>query len=184
MSLRYRGILYRSQANGPGFRTVLFTQGCGFRCSGCQNPELWPAVGGTLALPEAVGSLLLEQPCDGWTITGGEPLTQVEPLITVLELLQTENRGVILFTGYTKEELGASLELTKAVALCDAVVTGRFQQKRVCHTGLRGSSNQEILCITDRYEQKELEAFPHSIEIYANPPVITGFPGGSDVGIR
>jgi len=183
MNLRYRGILYGSQANGPGSRTVLFTQGCWFRCPGCQNSELWPLTGGTLALPETVGSLLLEQSCDGWTITGGEPLIQVEPLLTILEILRSEDRGVILFTGYTKEELGASLELAKAVSLCDAVVAGRFQQREACHVGLRGSSNQEILCITDRYEPEVLESFPHFIEIHANPPVITGFPGGDDVSI-
>lgn len=176
--LRYKGILHGSRANGPGSRTVLFTQGCWFKCSGCQNQELWPSEGGILATPEVVAGKLLEEPCDGWTITGGEPLAQLEATMGVLDILRDDGRGVILFTGYSREELFNSLELTRAVSLCDAVISGRFQKRNACHKGLKGSSNQEILCVTGRYNWRQLEEFPHCVEIHANPPVITGFPGG------
>jgi len=177
MNLRYRSILHKSEVNGPGSRTVLFTQGCRLRCPGCQNESLWPTEGGLLESPETVLEKLLV-PCDGWTISGGEPLDQLTPITLILERLREEDRGIILFTGYTIDVIGMSLLMSHAACLCDAVVTGPFLKDEVCHRGLRGSSNQIIKCITDRYSARELDEYPHGIEIHADPAVITGFPGG------
>lgn len=178
MNLRYRGVLYRSQANGPGSRTVLFTQGCAFRCPGCQNEELWPFSGGKLNTPERVLDELLAQPCDGWTITGGEPLAQAGALLPILEGLSREGKGIILFTGHKLGEVSNSLELTMLAALCDVLISGRFVQAEAATHGLRGSYNQSITHLTERYATAGLEHFPHYIEVHADPPVVTGFPGG------
>ena len=35
-----------SIVDGPGLRTVIWTQGCGHKCPGCQNPQTWDFEGG------------------------------------------------------------------------------------------------------------------------------------------
>ena len=35
-----------SIVDGPGLRTVIWTQGCGHHCPGCQNPQTWDFEGG------------------------------------------------------------------------------------------------------------------------------------------
>ena len=37
-----------SIVDGPGLRTVIWTQGCGHKCKGCQNPQTWDFNGGGL----------------------------------------------------------------------------------------------------------------------------------------
>ncbi len=35
-----------SIVDGPGLRTVIWTQGCPHKCKGCQNPQTWDSNGG------------------------------------------------------------------------------------------------------------------------------------------
>ena len=44
--MRIAGTLPLSLVNGDGIRYVVFVQGCGHHCSGCQNPETWAFDGG------------------------------------------------------------------------------------------------------------------------------------------
>ena len=37
-----------STVDGPGLRTVIWTQGCAHHCKGCQNPQTWDFAGGGL----------------------------------------------------------------------------------------------------------------------------------------
>ena len=39
MTLRLHGFLPRSRANGPGWRSVVWVQGCSLGCPGCFNPQ-------------------------------------------------------------------------------------------------------------------------------------------------
>ena len=43
-----------SIVDGPGLRAVLWTQGCGHKCKGCQNPQTWDFNGGGLVPIKAV----------------------------------------------------------------------------------------------------------------------------------
>ena len=68
--------------DGPGIRFVVFLQGCPLRCKYCHNPDTWSTVGGT----DTTAEELLERydrnaPFyreGGITVTGGEPLLQIE----------------------------------------------------------------------------------------------------------
>jgi pyruvate formate lyase activating enzyme len=72
------GFLKQSFIDYPGkIVSVVFTQGCNFRCPYCHNPELIPVTEGTI--PEKVIFAHLEKNrllLDGIAITGGEPTLQ------------------------------------------------------------------------------------------------------------
>ena len=46
-TLRIAGTIGESIVDGPGFRYVIFTQGCPHHCPGCHNPETHDFAGGT-----------------------------------------------------------------------------------------------------------------------------------------
>ncbi len=83
--------------DGPGTRFVVFVQGCPMRCAYCHNPDTWDMNGGTLMEP----SYIMEQyernspfyaNGGGLTVTGGEPLMQIDFLIELFTL--AKERGV------------------------------------------------------------------------------------------
>ena len=68
--------------DGPGIRYVIFLQGCPLRCKYCHNPDTWGA-GGTEYTTEQVVSRALGYKNyfganGGVTVTGGEPLVQID----------------------------------------------------------------------------------------------------------
>lgn len=81
--------------DGPGTRFVVFTQGCPMRCAYCHNPDTWAMVGGTMMDPEEI----MEQyrrnksfyKAGGITVTGGEPLMQIDFLIDLFTIAKKEN---------------------------------------------------------------------------------------------
>ena len=82
--------------DGPGTRFVVFVQGCPMRCAYCHNPDTWDLEGGTLMEP----SYIIEQyeknkafyaNGGGLTVTGGEPLMQVDFLIELFTLAKAKD---------------------------------------------------------------------------------------------
>ena len=54
--MRIAGFLPVSLVNGEGVRMVVFLQGCGHRCPGCQNPGTWDFNGGHLCTAEEIAN--------------------------------------------------------------------------------------------------------------------------------
>ena len=75
--------------DGPGVRYVVFMQGCSLRCIYCHNPETWDMNGEEYTVDEVLSKVLRYRSYfkekGGITISGGEPLLQVE---FVTELLK------------------------------------------------------------------------------------------------
>ena len=77
--------------DGPGTRYVVFVQGCPMRCLYCHNPDTWAMTGGEEMDPEyIIEQYLHNEPFykngGGLTVTGGEPLMQVDFLIDLVML--------------------------------------------------------------------------------------------------
>lgn len=68
--------------DGPGIRFVVFFQGCPLRCQYCHNPDTWATcVGKRMTAEEILEKYERYKPYlrnGGITVTGGEPLLQIE----------------------------------------------------------------------------------------------------------
>ncbi len=77
--------------DGPGTRFVVFVQGCPMRCAYCHNPDTWEMNAGTLMDPtEIIEQYERNSPFyangGGLTVTGGEPLMQIDFLTDLFTL--------------------------------------------------------------------------------------------------
>jgi len=93
----YRSIETFALVDGPGVRTVLFLQGCKMRCLYCHNPETWNInkdnpITAEQFLEKALNYKPYWQDYGGITISGGEPLLQIDFLIEIAKL--TKQRGI------------------------------------------------------------------------------------------
>lgn len=81
--------------DGPGIRFVVFMQGCPLRCKYCHNPDTWNLSGGTQYTAEQVAQNALRykkywRGGGGVTVSGGEPLLQIEFVIELFGILKKE----------------------------------------------------------------------------------------------
>ena len=82
--------------DGPGIRYVVFMQGCPMRCLYCHNPDTWAVgKGREVTAQELIGEYEKNKMFyrnGGITVTGGEPLLQVDFLISLFSLAR--DRGI------------------------------------------------------------------------------------------
>lgn len=197
------GRIERSSVNGPGNRVVLHFQGCDLGCKGCWNAETHAFKTDKEVDFEELKTWLRDRPnMDGITFSGGEPMQQAQYLFLLTDFIKTERPdwSMIMYTGYTIKELerGAfkwhkssdgdwqkgTPELWKEISSkLDLVVAGRYNQdKRSSDLPLRGSSNQEIVYLSDRYTESDLIAQEVEFSISDDGLVkITGFPIGWEI---
>ncbi|MGX7031646.1 pyruvate formate-lyase-activating protein [Vagococcus zengguangii] len=76
--------------DGPGVRFVVFTQGCHMRCQFCHNPDTWDLnAGKQVTADEIIEEALRFRSYwgeeGGITISGGEPLLQLDFLLEVFK---------------------------------------------------------------------------------------------------
>ena len=73
--------------DGPGIRYVVFMQGCPMRCAYCHNPDSWDVnVGEKMSVDDLVKDIAkYTRYIDGITVSGGEPLLQIDFLIDLFK---------------------------------------------------------------------------------------------------
>lgn len=149
--LRLSGLVPESIVDGPGLRYVVFTQGCPHRCPGCQNPQTHPFEGGFEADLDQIVREVAEDPLlQGVTFSGGEPFAQAEALCPLAERLRALGKDIMVYSGYTLEQL---LELARSqpavgrlLRLSDILVDGPYlEAQRDLDLPFRGSANQRII---------------------------------------
>ncbi len=152
-------ILFPILSLGIHNRLVIWTVGCTKHCKGCANPELWEISGRkdrpVKSILQLIQNLHSQQPIEGITITGGDPLEQPEEILQLLEGLQEITQDILLYTGYTMQELEnlwspSMLErLKKNIAV---LIDGRYIEGLNEETAvLRGSWNQNIIYFKEQY---------------------------------
>jgi anaerobic ribonucleoside-triphosphate reductase activating protein len=161
--LRVYQFLPRSRANGPGMRAVLWVQGCSLGCPGCFNPDTHAFVGGESVPVHDLFQRLVEfrTSIEGLTISGGEPLQQRRALLALLRRVRWETPlSVVLFTGYTWEEVQRMPEAEALLSCMDVLITGRYDASQHLARDLRGSANKTVHLLTDRYTMADVQAVP------------------------
>ena len=100
------GIEPESIVDGPGFRYVIFVQGCPHHCPGCHNPESWTFdAGEDMTVHEILDEIRSNPNLDGVTFSGGEPFEQVPALLELAKMVKAEGLSLMSYSGYTLEEL-------------------------------------------------------------------------------
>ena len=155
----------RSVANGPGQRAVIWLQGCTLGCPGCFNTETHSHGSGARHDVDALADRLrsLGNSIEGVTLSGGEPLQQSRGVLALLDRLRSRTQlSVLMFSGYTLEEIRGLPEGPAIITLTDVLVDGRYAEAQRIARGLRGSSNQRIRVLSSRYQLAEIESTPLS----------------------
>lgn len=99
--------------DGPGIRYVVFLQGCPMRCLYCHNPDTWQMDAGSLmSAEEILTDYEKYRPFlkgGGLTVTGGEPLMQIDFLTELFEGAREQDIHTCLDTsGITYNESNTS----------------------------------------------------------------------------
>jgi anaerobic ribonucleoside-triphosphate reductase activating protein len=157
---RIHAIEPRSRANGPGSRFVVWMQGCSLGCAGCFNATTHdPALGREVSVDELADQMRASG-SEGLSLSGGEPLQQAPASAALLEAARSLGMSTLAFSGYTIEEIRALSGGPEVLARLDVLVDGRYVSSERLASGLRGSANQRIQLLTDRYTLAQVEATP------------------------
>ena len=139
-------------ADGPGVRFIVFVRGCHMRCAYCHNPDTWEIGGGE----EITASSLIKKALryksywgaeGGITVSGGEPLLQIEFVTALFKLAKENGIHTTLDTAgnpFTREEpfFGKFNELMKYTDLVMLDIKEINPQR---HKELTGFDNSNIL---------------------------------------
>ena len=138
--------------DGPGIRFVVFTQGCPLRCKYCHNPDTWNCDGGTLMEV----SQILEQyeACKeflrngGITVSGGEPLLQMDFLIDLFTKCKEREIHTCIDTSgivYQPDNKVQQQKLEQLMAVTDLILLDIKHIDSTKHKELTGADNNGIL---------------------------------------
>lgn len=179
MQLNIARVLPRSAANGPGERFTIWVQGCPLACPGCWNPDTWAFERRELRhVDDLAAEIVSTVGIEGVTFTGGEPFAQAPALTALATRLKEAGLSVFVFTGYEFNELTRP-EHRALLAVTDIVVTGRYiEAERAVGLTWRGSTNQRVHFLTDRYGPTSMVDVGE-IEVHLDGSgsiAVTGFP--------
>lgn len=150
--------------DGPGVRYVVFVQGCPMRCAYCHNPDTWAMTGGTMMEPEYI----IEQyernesfyKGGGITVTGGEPLMQVDFLIDLFTLAKKKNIHTCIDSSgiaFKPDNQAFITKLDKLMTLTDLVMLDIKHIDPEKHRELTGQPNDGILAFAAYLDKKNVD---------------------------
>ncbi|MBR6627156.1 MAG: pyruvate formate lyase-activating protein [Lachnospiraceae bacterium] len=152
--------------DGPGVRFVIFTQGCPMRCAYCHNPDTWETNAGTLMEP----AYIIEQyernisfyRGGGITVTGGEPLLQIDFLIDLFTLAKSKNIHTCVDTSgitYNPENPALLAKLDHLMTLTDLVMLDIKHIDPEKHRNLTAQPNTNILKFAEYLSERNVDTW-------------------------
>ncbi len=163
--------------DGPGVRFVVFVQGCPMRCAYCHNPDTWEMNAGTEMEP----AYIIEQyernqsfyKGGGITVTGGEPLMQVDFLIELFMLAKAKGIHTCIDTsGIAYKKTGSPEWLEKLdhlMTLTDLVMLDIKHIDPEKHKELTAQPNDGILAFAEYLNEKQIPVWIRHVVV----PTIT-----------
>lgn len=150
--------------DGPGLRYVIFLQGCPMRCQYCHNPDTWKVGSGEeMTVEEALKGFYSNLPfykSGGVTVTGGEPMMQMDFLIELFSMLKKDgvhtciDTSGILFQPDNKVFMN---KLNVLLGLTDLVMLDLKHIDEEGHKKLTGHSNKNILAFARYLDEKHVD---------------------------
>lgn len=149
--------------DGPGIRMVVFTKGCPMRCQYCHNPDTWDMAGGTVM---SVEEILNQYETSrhfyrggGITVTGGEPLLQMEFVTELFEAARERGIHTCLDTSgvtFHKSSTAALEKTDRLLASTSLVMLDIKHIDEEKHRVLTGHSNRNILNFARYLDEKRI----------------------------
>ena len=149
--------------DGPGIRLVVFCQGCPMRCRYCHNPDTWQAGKG---MRISAGEILAQYDRNkqfyargGITVTGGEPLMQIDFLLELFEAAKAKGIHTCIDTSgatYREGESEYNDKLDTLLGMTDLVMLDIKHIDSAAHKELTGFANKGILAFARHLEEKNV----------------------------
>ncbi len=141
--------------DGPGVRFVVFLQGCNMRCKYCHNPETWTCDGGEEWSADALFERVYKyrnywgknMEKGGVTVSGGEPLLQIDFVIEFFKLLKAKGVHTTIDTSgqpFTMDTDWLS-KFDELLKYTDLVMLDLKEIDEEKHKKLTGYTNENIL---------------------------------------
>ena len=142
--------------DGPGIRFVIFMQGCPLRCKFCHNPDTWDPKKGTQMTSDELIALYMKNKAfytkGGITVTGGEPLLQVDFLLELFTKAKEKGIHTCIDTSgitYNPNNEEYIDKLTKLMKLTDLVMLDIKHIDSAKHIDLTGMDNKNVLAFAE-----------------------------------
>jgi len=143
---------------GPGKRFAIWVQGCPFSCAGCLAPDWIPFKTANVVDVEMLGRQIVATPdLEGLTISGGEPMMQAQALAELVDYVSKvkPHLSVLVFSGFKLSDLRKKAYSDQGIAALleriDVLIDGLYIENLNDGRGLRGSSNQTVHLLSERY---------------------------------
>ncbi len=159
--------------DGPGIRLVVFLQGCPMRCLYCHNPDTWSYeenkkvfVSEILDKYDRVKEFLKN---GGITVTGGEPLSQIDFVTELFKQAKQKNIHTALDTSgviFNRNNLG---QFDRLLKYTDLVLLDIKHINDEEHKKLTGFSNKSILDFAIYLSEKNIPIWVRHVVV----PTIT-----------
>ncbi len=138
--------------DGPGIRFIVFLAGCPLRCLYCHNPETWSTSGSKQETAAAVLKQAMRyrpywKGGGGITVSGGEPMLQMEFVTELFRLAKAEGISTCLDTSgavFTEAEPQFS-KINALLSVTDLLLLDIKHIDSEQHKKLTGKANANIL---------------------------------------
>ncbi|WP_407271713.1 pyruvate formate-lyase-activating protein [Radiobacillus sp. PE A8.2] len=150
--------------DGPGLRYVIFTQGCLLRCQFCHNPDTWNRnEGKEVTVAELIKDIksylpFFQSTGGGVTVSGGEPLLQVEFLTELFRELKKLGIHTTIDSsgGCFSRSPRFMKSLDELFSLTDLVLYDLKHIDQTKHKELTGVSNEHIIDLATYLSEQQI----------------------------
>ena len=146
--------------DGPGIRFVIFMQGCPLRCQYCHNPDTWQTDTNKLITVDEImqkydGVKEFVQ-SGGITVTGGEPLLQIDFVTELFKVAKAHGIHTALDTSGITFNPENTENINNLLKYTDLVLLDIKHIDDTEHKKLTGASNKNILAFAQYLSEKEI----------------------------
>ncbi len=149
--------------DGPGIRYVVFMQGCPMRCKYCHNPDTWQiGTGERISAEEIIENYSKNKAFyahGGITVTGGEPLLQIDFLLELFKMAKEKGIHTCIDTSGITYKQGVSEyneKLSQLLEYTDLVMLDIKHIDPELHRELTGKDNAGVLEFAKYLSEKKV----------------------------